>query len=136
MEFDEKTFKSITFFGKRFTARHIAMIRNHLKAADEGLTRPQLAKTVPRQMKWLWLTPSGKPRFSACLAAMELLEEKGGHHPAREAPLEAAVHATHPGSRVGRRRTAGRCPTLGDQSDPAAGGQSQPAGQPGPEGLG
>ena len=39
MELDEKTFKSITFFGKRFTARHVAMIRDHLKAAGHGAIR-------------------------------------------------------------------------------------------------
>ena len=70
MELDEKTFKSITFFGKRFTAKHVRMVQHHLEAAGQGL-----ARTVARQIKWL--TPSGKPRYSACLSAMELLEEQG-----------------------------------------------------------
>ena len=75
MELDEKTFKSITFFGKRFSTRQVRMIRDHLESAGQGLTRTELAKTAAWQMKWL--TPSGKPRYSACLSAMELLEEKG-----------------------------------------------------------
>jgi len=75
MELDEKTFKSITFFGRRFTARHVATIRRLLEDAGEGLTRTRLARAMARQMKWL--TPSGKPRFSACLSALELLEQQG-----------------------------------------------------------
>jgi len=51
MELDEKTFKSITVFGRRFTARHVATIRRLLEDACKGLTRTQLARTVARQMK-------------------------------------------------------------------------------------
>ena len=75
MKLDDKTFKSITFFSKRFTAKHVRMIQHHLEAAGQGLTRTELAKTVARQMKWM--TPSGKPRFSACLSVLELLEQQG-----------------------------------------------------------
>lgn len=75
MKLDDKTFRSITFFGKRFTARHIAGIRKQVEAAGMGLTRTQLAKKVARQMKWL--TPSGNPRYSACLSMLEILEQKG-----------------------------------------------------------
>ncbi len=74
MELDDKTFKSITFFGRRFTARRIAMIRQTL-AASPGLTRKELAKAIAAKMGWR--NPDGRPKFMACLGALELLERQG-----------------------------------------------------------
>ncbi|MCY4149944.1 MAG: hypothetical protein OXF73_11485 [Gammaproteobacteria bacterium] len=76
MELDDKTFKSITFFGKCYIAKHVMMIRRHLKSAGEELVHVQLIKTLPRQMKRL--TPSGAEVLGlSCLSAPGLLEQAG-----------------------------------------------------------
>ena len=80
MKLDDKTFKSITFFSKRFTAKHVRMIQHHLEAAGQGLTRTELAKTVARtnevdDPKWetTVLSLSFRPRTTRAAR---------GHHPA------------------------------------------------------
>ncbi|MCY4228568.1 MAG: hypothetical protein OXF20_12940 [Gammaproteobacteria bacterium] len=76
MELDDKAFKSITFFGKCYIAKHVMMIRRHPKSAGEELVHVQLIKTLPRQMKRL--TPSGAEVLGlSCLSAPELLEQAG-----------------------------------------------------------
>ena len=74
MSFDPQTFKALTFFGKRFTARRIDRIQQILDG-NAGISRTRLATRVAEALKWR--NPDGHPKFRACLGALERLEELG-----------------------------------------------------------
>ncbi len=74
MAFDPQTFKALTFFGKRFTARRIDQIQSIL-ASNAGISRTRLATRVAEALQWR--NPDGRPKFRACLGALERLEALG-----------------------------------------------------------
>ena len=74
MSFDPETFKAYTFFGKRFSAERIDRIQQILDATP-GISRTGLAMRVAEALKWR--NPDGRPKFRACLGALERLEELG-----------------------------------------------------------
>ena len=74
MSFDPQTFKSLTFFGKRFTARRIDQIQ-HILHTHAGISRTRLATRVAEALKWR--NPDGRPKFRACLGAQPDLDGVG-----------------------------------------------------------
>ena len=63
MSFDPKTFKALTFFGKRFTARRIDQIQPILDT-HAGISRTRRATRVAAALKGR--NPDGRPKFRAC----------------------------------------------------------------------
>ena len=74
MSFDPQTFKALTFFGKRFSAERIDRIQQILDS-HAGISRTRLATRVAEALKWR--NPDGRPKFRACLGALERLEALG-----------------------------------------------------------
>ena len=74
MSFDPRTFKAHTFFGKRFSARRIDRIQRIIDDGA-GISRTGLAMRVAEALRWR--NPDGRPKFRACLGALERLEELG-----------------------------------------------------------
>ncbi|MCY4151428.1 MAG: hypothetical protein OXE94_04230 [Aestuariivita sp.] len=74
MTVNAKTFKSLTFFGKRFAAQHIQAIQEIINDGS-GISRTKLAMRVANALKWH--NPDSGQKYRPCLAALEILEQQG-----------------------------------------------------------